>query len=50
MKPGDVVYLNSGSPAMTIIWIEDGKAYCEWFVNGKKDGDKFPLTALRPDE
>ncbi|WP_442885664.1 YodC family protein [Caulobacter sp. CCNWLW153] len=47
MNAGDKVRLKSGGPNMTIFWIEDGMAYCEWFLpTGKKEGDRFPLVAL----
>lgn len=40
LKPGDVVILKSGSPAMTIRWIEEEygslTAFCDWF-EGTKD-------------
>jgi len=45
-KAGDVVQLKSGGPKMTIRWIEDDEAYCEWFDGKKKLGDKFTLTSL----
>jgi uncharacterized protein YodC (DUF2158 family) len=35
MNAGDLVQLKSGGPTMTIRWIEDGEAFCEWF-DGKK--------------
>lgn len=43
---GGVVQLKSGGPLMTITWVEDDEAYCEWFDNKKTAGAKFPLTSL----
>jgi len=31
---------------MTIRWIEDGEAYCEWFDGKKNLGAKFALPQL----
>lgn len=45
-KPGDVVTLKSGGPAMTVAWVDGNEAYCEWFVESKVTGAKFPLTSL----
>lgn len=46
MQPGDVVQLKSGGPLMTIRWIEEDEAYCEWFDNQKNLGNKFALVQL----
>ncbi|WP_083222516.1 DUF2158 domain-containing protein [Ensifer sp. LC163] len=50
MKPGSIVKLKSGGPSMTVRWIDDGDAYCEWFseVKGAHEnkGASFPLTSL----
>lgn len=46
MNAGDVVKLKSGGPLMTIKFIENGEAYCEWFDNKTKLGDRFALTSL----
>ena len=43
---GDVVQLKSGGPTMTVAWIEDHEAYCEWFDLKKNVGAKFALTSL----
>lgn len=31
IKPGDVVQLKSGGPEMTVSYLDDNEAYCEWF-------------------
>lgn len=46
MQAGDVVKLKSGGPAMTIAWISDGEAYCEWFDDKKPAGQRFQVTSL----
>ncbi|WP_071795676.1 YodC family protein [Natronohydrobacter thiooxidans] len=46
LAAGDVVQLKSGGPLMTINWIEDGAAYCEWFDGKKNAGSSFPITSL----
>lgn len=43
---GDVVQLKSGGPLMTISWVENGSAYCEWFDDKKNTGASFPITSL----
>lgn len=45
-KAGDIVKLKSGGPIMTIAWIEDTEAYCEWFDEKKVEGRRFLLTSL----
>ncbi len=45
-KAGDVVQLASGGPKMTIRWIEDSEAYCEWFAATENKGAKFALAQL----
>ncbi|MEN5361945.1 YodC family protein [Brevundimonas intermedia] len=46
MQAGDVVRMKSGGPKMTISWIENGDAYCEWFDGAANKGAKFSLTSL----
>jgi uncharacterized protein YodC (DUF2158 family) len=46
IKAGDVVKLRSGGPSMTVSWIENDEAYCEWFLANKLEGAKFNLTSL----
>ncbi len=50
LKVGDVVYLKSDGPTMTIEKIGkynyETKAYCSWFVEGEKKSDVFALEAL----
>lgn len=31
MQKGSLVQLKSGGPIMTIGWVEQGRAYCNWF-------------------
>jgi uncharacterized protein YodC (DUF2158 family) len=49
MKPGDLVRLKSGGPVMTIRWVAEGDAYCEWFDGAKITGHRFALAALVAD-
>ncbi len=44
--PGDVVLLKSGGPQMTIKWVEDGNAYCEWFDGNANKGAQFSVVQL----
>jgi len=46
IQAGDVVQLKSGGPYMTVAWIEEGEACCEWFDGKKNAMAKFPLTSL----
>jgi uncharacterized protein YodC (DUF2158 family) len=46
IKAGDVVQLKSGGPHMTVRWIEDDEAYCEWFDKTVNKGSKFALVQL----
>jgi len=48
---GSTVILASGGPRMTVAWLEDDDAYCEWFDDKKNaQGRKFSLASLRLDE
>ena len=44
---GAVVQLKSGGPAMTIKWIENEEAYCQWFTGDKVAGESFPLHSIK---
>jgi len=50
LKVGAVVVLNSGGPAMTIKWIDNDEAYCQWFAGEKVSGDIFPVLSLKTKE
>lgn len=43
---GSVVQLKSGGPKMTVRWVEEGEAYCEWFSNHDAKGSKFTVAQL----
>jgi uncharacterized protein YodC (DUF2158 family) len=45
-QSGDVVQLKSGGPRMTIKFIEDGEADCEWFAGTDAKGARFELAQL----
>lgn len=47
-KEGDVVYLKSGGPAMTITEISDGDSvWCTWFCkNNELKGQSFIKSSL----
>lgn len=49
--PGDVVYLKSGSQALTVVAIDDANVECVWIGDG---GDLFretiPSVALTKDD
>lgn len=47
MKPGDIAYLKSGGPAMTVKSVSDKEAECQWFDDRKVAmGGVFLLTSL----
>ena len=48
MKVGDVVYLKSGSPPLTIVQLNGGNASVMWFAHemSAPQGAEFPLDAL----
>ncbi len=33
MKVGDIVYLKSGSPKLTVVKIENGSVFVSWYIN-----------------
>lgn len=49
---GDVVYLNSGGPYMTVTYVDtlDHELRCKWFFNGQEYQGIYPSAAvsLRP--
>ncbi|MEG1313664.1 MAG: DUF2158 domain-containing protein [Bacilli bacterium] len=55
LEEGDVVYLKSGGPAMTITEVSDGDSvWCTWFnKNNELQGQAFTkssLTSNNPDK
>jgi uncharacterized protein YodC (DUF2158 family) len=55
IKPGSIVQLKSGGPAMTVNWVQDEEgtvhANCDWFIQDKapwkKENATFPVTSLK---
>lgn len=46
LEIGDIVYLKSGSPALTISSFQSGKAVVQWFLNGEIKLGHIPPDAL----
>lgn len=50
INEGDIVWLKSGSPKMTVeslgVYANVRKAKCVWFDNGKPKSDLYPLHML----
>ncbi|RUV30048.1 DUF2158 domain-containing protein [Mesorhizobium sp.] len=50
IKAGSVVQLKSGGPRMTVAWVDENEAYCEWFSEEKVpkvSGHTYPFTSLK---
>ena len=50
LKPGDIVHLNSGGPAMTLETVTSGQrviARCTWFNGTEKHSENFVITSLK---
>ena len=48
IKAGDLVVLKSGSLTMTVVWVEDGTAYCEWFdTKHEPQGRQYAVITLK---
>lgn len=46
IKVGDVVFLNSGSPELTVENITDGFVKCIWFNCGEAESGVFNVACL----
>ena len=48
LKPGHVVRLKSGGPAMTVASVkaENCECFCMWFVDGSPRSSVFPCDTL----
>ncbi len=46
MVIGDIVYLNSGSPKLTITWVIDGWVTVSWVYEGKILHEEFPMACF----
>lgn len=48
LKPGDLVQLRSGGPAMTLVSADESEVLCMWFDPQEKcDSKAFPMHVLR---
>ncbi len=47
MQVGDIVYLNSGSPPLTVKSIQDGETTCTWVVDGELRWITSPTVCFR---
>jgi len=46
IKKGDTVMLKSSGPIMSVESVEEGRAYCVWFLNGKMEKASFSVDIL----
>jgi uncharacterized protein YodC (DUF2158 family) len=47
IKAGDIVQLRSGSPDMTVNFVEKEEAACSWFEGKKLEHSRFMVTSLK---
>ena len=48
IKAGDVVMLKSGGPNMTVAWVAEDEALCEWFDSkGEPRTQRYALIVLQ---
>ncbi|WP_202909586.1 YodC family protein [Alkalilacustris brevis] len=50
VKPGDVVQLKSGGPAMTVSKVEGDICHCAWFIGSDLKHGMFSAATLEPYE
>ena len=46
IKAGSVVKLKSGGVPMSVAWVDDGDAYCQWQDGSKALGEKYTVAIL----
>lgn len=46
VKVGDIVFLNSGSPPLTVIGWDDGKVHVRWRANASLNYRTYPPECL----
>lgn len=50
MENGNVVWLKSGGPAMTIAYLNRDTVHCIWFLNGEVKEQDFYLPTLTTED
>ena len=50
IKAGDTVRLKSGGPLMTVAWVKESTASCDWFDGSKAVTQSFQITSLELDD
>lgn len=52
IQTGDIVWLKSGSPSMTVQWVDNssGNVSVTWYINGKMERDTFHARSLTKED